>query len=631
MEESLRSCGNLFQEPDSTLLLASGMGRHWPDGRGIFCNDARNLFVWMNEEDHMRIVSMQGSRAQCTPEGKNMKEVFARFIRACDIVQSVLKEKGYDFMHSAHHGWILTCPSNLGTGLRAGTMVKLPLVSARPDFKKLLGKMFLQARGTGGVDSDQSGGTFDISNADRIGKGEVQLCNILVEGMAKLTEWEHKIESGDAAKAEAEMAAIINGPSSYPPTGLAPGVLKLTEWIQKGCGNEPYYCEEKGATFPSDSTPEAMPDLSAHSNFMAEFLRENPAVYDRLKGVTTSTGVNLAQCMKTGVDNPGHPQIKTVGLVAGDEESYTVFKELFDPIITARHNGYGVDAVQPTDLDIGKLSSSDTDPYNKYVLTSRVRTGRSVRGFKLPPVISFEDRRRLEDVVVKALCGMQGDLKGDYFPLHGSQSYAPKLGGMSEAEEEGFRAVGNLFQEPDSTLLLASGMGRHWPDGRGIFCNDARNLFVWMNEEDHMRIVSMQGSRAECTRGQEHEGSICPLHPRMRHRPVRTQGEGLRLHAQPPPRLDLDVPVESRDWSACWYDGEASIGSCAARLQEAAWQDVPAGARYWRRGQRPEWRHLRHLERRPHRQGRGAALQHPRRGDGEADGVGAQARERGRR
>merc|ERR1719164_442352 len=85
-------------------------------------------------------------------------------------------------------------------------MVKLPLVSARPDFKKLLGKMFLQARGTGGVDSDQSGGTFDISNPDRIGKGEVQLCNILVEGMAKLTEWEHKIESGDAATAEAEMA-----------------------------------------------------------------------------------------------------------------------------------------------------------------------------------------------------------------------------------------------------------------------------------------------------------------------------------------------------------------------------------------------------------------------------------------
>jgi len=28
-------------------------------------------------------------------------------------------------MHSEHLGWILTCPSNLGTGLRAGSMVKV--------------------------------------------------------------------------------------------------------------------------------------------------------------------------------------------------------------------------------------------------------------------------------------------------------------------------------------------------------------------------------------------------------------------------------------------------------------------------------------------------------------------------
>merc|ERR1711964_951573 len=191
-EEKLRSCGNLFREPDSTLLLASGMGRHWPDARGIFCNDKQNLFVWLNEEDHLRIVSMQGQRSGPTPEGKNIKEVFARFIRACDSVQAVLKEEGYDFMHNANLGWVLTCPSNLGTGLRAGTMVKLPKVSARSDFKELLGKMGLQARGTGGVDTAATGGTWDISNADRIGKGEVDLCNKLIEGAAKLVKWEHE-------------------------------------------------------------------------------------------------------------------------------------------------------------------------------------------------------------------------------------------------------------------------------------------------------------------------------------------------------------------------------------------------------------------------------------------------------
>merc|ERR1712205_61640 len=242
-----------------------------------------------------------------------------------------------------------------------------------------------------------------------------------------------------------------------------------------------------------------MPDLSKHSNYMAEFLVNNRHVYDKLKDKQTKSGATLADCMKTGVDNPGHPHIKTVGLVACDEESYDTFKELFDPVISARHNGYAADAVQPTNMDISQLSDTDIDPEGKYVLTTRVRTGRSVRGFQLPPLISFEERRKLEALCVKGLLSMSGDLKGDYFPLHGSRSYAPKPTGMPEEKEEELRKCGNLFQEPDSTLLLASGMGRHWPDGRGVFHNDDQNLFVWVGEEDHLRIVSMQGDRSKCT------------------------------------------------------------------------------------------------------------------------------------
>ena len=85
--------------------------------------------------------------------------------------------------------------------------------------------------------------------------------------------------------------------------------------------------------------------------------------------------------------------------------------------------------------------------------------------FKL--VCSFEERRETERVIVKGLLALEGDLKGDYFPLHGSRSYAPKPNGMTEEKEEQLRKAGNLFQEPDSTLLLSSGCGRHWPDARG--------------------------------------------------------------------------------------------------------------------------------------------------------------------
>lgn len=97
-------------------------------------------------------------------------------------------------------GYILTCPSNLGTGLRAGVHIRLPILSRvihnthgwersthgeiyfpncgvqDPRFSRILENLRLQKRGTGGVDTAASGDTFDISNLDRLGKSEVNIC-----------------------------------------------------------------------------------------------------------------------------------------------------------------------------------------------------------------------------------------------------------------------------------------------------------------------------------------------------------------------------------------------------------------------------------------------------------------------
>merc|ERR1719443_2612463 len=192
---------------------------------------------------------------------------------------------------------------------------------------------------------------------------------------------------------------------------------------------------------------------------MADVLKKTPSIYEALKNKRTSMGVTLAQCIKTGMDNKGHPMIKTVGMTAGDEESYEVFKELFDPVIAIRHNGYKSDAKHPTDLDTSKLSSTVIDPTGKYVISTRVRTGRSIRGLRLPPTCKKGERREVERVMTKALLGLEGELKGDYYPLAHSNSYPPKMGGMTRAEEDKMREEHFLFQEPDSALLLASGMG----------------------------------------------------------------------------------------------------------------------------------------------------------------------------
>merc|ERR1711939_1031889 len=142
----------------------------------------------------MRIISME--------KGDAVRAIFTRFANATKKIQEILKEQGKDFMHNDHLGFILTCPSNLGTGLRAGAMVKVPLFSARDDFKKYLASVKLQARGTAGVDSASTGGTWDISNSDRLGTSEVDLCNIFIEGVSNVIKWEQMLEA-EAAKAAA--------------------------------------------------------------------------------------------------------------------------------------------------------------------------------------------------------------------------------------------------------------------------------------------------------------------------------------------------------------------------------------------------------------------------------------------
>jgi len=199
----------LYDKPVSPLLISSGMARDWPDGRGFFVNEAKTLVIWVNEEDHCRIVSMQ--QGDQGTGGHDMVKVFERFCTAIDSVEAEMKKDGYEYMYSPHLGYILTCPSNLGTGIRCGCHVKLPLLSKHESFPDLLAKLRLQKRGTGGVDtaSGADDGWFDISNNDRIGKSELQLVQEACNGINLFIKMEKELTAGnsiDSLVAEAKDA-----------------------------------------------------------------------------------------------------------------------------------------------------------------------------------------------------------------------------------------------------------------------------------------------------------------------------------------------------------------------------------------------------------------------------------------
>jgi len=177
----------LFQEPDEPMLLSWRMERNWPHARGIYHNEEKSALVWVNEEDHLRIISMQ--------KGHNIRAVFDRFANLVKAVEGACGTVGRQLEISPIYGNVLSCPSNCGTGLRASMMIKIPLASQQPDFKKWCADRNLQARGSGGFASDaKDDGIRDVSNVDRMGKDEVTLVNEMIKGVADLLKWEVELE-----------------------------------------------------------------------------------------------------------------------------------------------------------------------------------------------------------------------------------------------------------------------------------------------------------------------------------------------------------------------------------------------------------------------------------------------------
>merc|ERR1712201_64244 len=166
------------------------------------------------------------------------------------------------------------------------------------------------------------------------------------------------------------------------------------------------------------------------------------------------------------------------GIYAGDEDSYTVFKDVFDPIIQEYH-GISADAKHTSDMDASKVNGNINSDVP--VHSARIRVGRSIDGFGLSPGITKEQRVGVENLMKNATATFSGDLAGKYYPLTG----------MDEKTRQQLVDDHFLFMSGDPNLKVA-GMERDWPEGRGIFHNDAKTFLVWVNEEDQLRIISMQ-------------------------------------------------------------------------------------------------------------------------------------------
>jgi arginine kinase len=194
----------LFKRGDR-FLEACNLNRDWPSGRGIFHNEHKTFLVWVNEEDQLRIISMQ--------QGSGIKEVFQRLSTAATEIEKIAK-----FSHDEHLGYITSCPTNLGTALRASVHIKLPKLSKNKDqFNEIAAKYHVQIRGIHGEHTETDDGIFDISNKRRLGRSEAELVQDMIDGVHAMIEAEKAIP--DPAKPEAAVvaeAAPVAAPEAVP-------------------------------------------------------------------------------------------------------------------------------------------------------------------------------------------------------------------------------------------------------------------------------------------------------------------------------------------------------------------------------------------------------------------------------
>jgi len=136
---------------------------------GVILSKDASTSIMINEEDHLRI--------QAVSAGENMGKVFKEANRIDDLFSERLI-----YAFNQKYGYITSCPTNLGTGLRASYMVHLPFLENEELIKTLsdeMNRFGFTIRGIYGEGTEALGSIYQISNQKTLGQSEEEIISSL--------------------------------------------------------------------------------------------------------------------------------------------------------------------------------------------------------------------------------------------------------------------------------------------------------------------------------------------------------------------------------------------------------------------------------------------------------------------
>ncbi|MFD2681029.1 protein arginine kinase [Bacillus seohaeanensis] len=154
-------------------LISPNLAEESHFGAVVLSNN-EDVSIMVNEEDHIRI--------QCLYPGLQLKEALAKANELDDWFES-----RFDLAFDEQRGYLTTCPTNVGTGLRASVMMHLPGLVLTQQMNRIIpaiNQLGLVVRGIYGEGSEALGNIFQISNQITLGKSE----DDIVEDLLSLVE-----------------------------------------------------------------------------------------------------------------------------------------------------------------------------------------------------------------------------------------------------------------------------------------------------------------------------------------------------------------------------------------------------------------------------------------------------------
>ncbi len=163
-------------------IISSEFVSYKPFPKMLITNEESNLSIMVNEEDHLRI--------QAIYPGFALEDAYLLASRADDCI-----EKDIKYAYDENLGYLTSCPTNLGTGLRASVMVHIPAICKSGYLKgmtEFLTKVGLTIRGLYGEGSEGDGCFFQISNQITLGISEKDTLEKLKVAVDKIISLERQ-------------------------------------------------------------------------------------------------------------------------------------------------------------------------------------------------------------------------------------------------------------------------------------------------------------------------------------------------------------------------------------------------------------------------------------------------------